>query len=485
MTILNFADHALGMDALVTVTLYQELKGLKAGTATKQQRIEKLQLFNTALDATLAWLGPYSHSGFTVTLDSATVKFYPRVMRYDADQPELVSVISKTCYMCMSARKSFGDATVECGIQDRPLTASHLRGMREAALSRGKKKLAASLGMRNPEVNYRALSRIHTPLLEMRVGGIARVVRADSLHILELGLLKKFFEDSIELLSHTYGPEAVARLNEKFTHIEPPPGRPQMRRWRVGPYREETLDGKDYVTFIWMLPEALVMVRGDISMNKEQEQLFGRLLHLSVKCRELTTKLHFQTIFNRADVQHIQDLVREIRAASPAIFLRERWNFPKSHTLTSLPRYLFDNGIGRCHLGEASHRYLKERIRYLHRRGDYAAELLQVAVDKSYQQLSQPAHVPDSERESIKAYVRYQGGAPTPVTVASLDAVVTAAALSSRARTSTLALSGDWSHSGIYLVDSIKLSPQLPLIRAGLFIMHLFLTRNWYVAKMR
>lgn len=248
-----------------------------------------------------------------------------------------------------------------------------------------------------------------------------------------------------------------------------------MRRWRIGPNREETLDGEDHVTFIWMLPEALVVVLGDISMNRESEQLFGRPLHLSVKCRKLTTKLHFQTSFNRADVQRIQDLVREIRTASPVIFLRERWNFPKSHTLTSLPRYLFDNGIGRCHRGEASHRCLKERIRYLHRRADYAAELLEIAVAKSYQQLSQPARIPDSEGDSFKAYVRYQGGVPRPVTVARLDAVVRAAALSSRARTSTLVLSEAWSHSGIYLVDSIKLSPQLPLIRAGLCLLQFVL----------
>lgn len=60
--------------------------------------------------------------------------------------------------------------------------------------------------MRNPRVNYRGWSEAHAPLIDPRVGGIARLVRADDLHVNILGTVKKIYQD----LSVLLGPKGVA-----------------------------------------------------------------------------------------------------------------------------------------------------------------------------------------------------------------------------------------------------------------------------------
>src|SRR5690606_37548978 len=106
-------------------------------------------------------------------------KLYPRVIAYDADQPELVALIGKTCYLCTAQAASFGDTNLVCSRDHPPLTVRTLKRLRDRALHRGEKTAIAARGMRNPRVNYRAWSEAHAPLIDPRVGGIARLVRAD------------------------------------------------------------------------------------------------------------------------------------------------------------------------------------------------------------------------------------------------------------------------------------------------------------------
>src|SRR5690554_2718722 len=179
--------------------MFQEVRAVSGCVLSPLQRQLKLQLFNLALDATFAWLNAYQTDGLTVTLDCGRVKFYPRLLRYDGDQLKLVSIVGKTCYLCMCSKGAFADPRVECMDNDSPntrrLTTANLRVLRHEAKYGGRKSLCASLGLRNPNVCYRLLLAVHTPFVDMRVGGIPRMIRADELHVVELGLLKKFHED--------------------------------------------------------------------------------------------------------------------------------------------------------------------------------------------------------------------------------------------------------------------------------------------------
>src|SRR3546814_1471468 len=54
------------------------------------------------------------------------------------------------------------------------------------------------------------------------VGGTADLVRADELHIVKLGLLKKIYEDTAELLQVSFGKEMINVLSRAFAAIEVP-----------------------------------------------------------------------------------------------------------------------------------------------------------------------------------------------------------------------------------------------------------------------
>lgn len=473
LSVLHFDEARVGLEQSITVTLYQEVRGLKNASPKKKQRHERLQLLNLALDATVAWLDSYARNGVHIHLDGnrSPTKFYPRILRYDADQPELVAIVGKTCYLCMGSKADFGDPELECGNnhdkRTTRLSAAKLKALLNFSFS-GKKALCASRGMRNPSVSYRLLSAAHSPLIEARVGGIPRLIRADSLHILELGLLKKFFEDFTELMTQTFGSQSNAlwTVNSKFIQIRTTP----LTRFSQGPFRTDELGGSEYVSFIWQLPEALVQARGELTETDSDSihsVLLSVLRHAHL-CRELTFKLRFQSKFNSGDndAEHIASLVRHIRSEGHNVFLRKHWDFPKSHTLSAFSN--LENGIGSCHRGEAAHRYLKERIRYLHRRGDYAGELLQLAVSKELQQLLRPPH----QSQSSKTCVRYQNGVPTLLTDASLDGVVSRAVVTTAARSAVRGLSEacQWEQAGIYLVGSVKPNADLPFIHPGTMV---------------
>src|SRR3546814_16047964 len=111
------------------------------------------------MDATMT----YMREGFHVTFSGENQrvrKLYPRLLRVDGDQPELVTLVGKTCYLCWSRADAFGDTSVECstkpGEVERmedyfradPLTASTLNALRIAALHHRKAAAGAAQGFR-------------------------------------------------------------------------------------------------------------------------------------------------------------------------------------------------------------------------------------------------------------------------------------------------------------------------------------------------
>lgn len=476
LQLLHFDEDSVGLDTFVTATLYQEVRAEKGATITPFMRQLKLQLFNLALDATCSWFRDYQNTGFTVAMDSGNIKFYPRLLRYDGDQPELVGIVGKTCYLCMANRVLFGDPAVECmdpGTRaSDALTANKLRALRHAALYASKKKLCADLGMRHPNVSFRMLSCQHAPFIDAHVGGIPKLIRADELHIVELGLLKKMFEDVQELLP----PEALKTVNNTFAALTTPPKstRLHVAHFVNGPYAIDTPSADEFTSFAVQLPEVIVTVRAQLgealssTRNSEAEQLptvVRQLLKLVLWCRELTIYLRTKVLLSDECVHHIKVLICKIRTHSPMVFgtVREKWNFPKSHTLSAFVRQIRENGIGRCHRGEAAHRYMKERVKYVNRRDDYAAHMLAKNMEMESRNMRAVPRAP----KAAQTYVKYEKGFPMSVTEARLQCIVQRTALSSLARTKAVELHHIWQDANIYFVDVVKTQSTIPPLRAG------------------
>ena len=90
-----------GLDLMVTTTLYCEPQLRSAAALSAFQKDVKLQILNLAIDATFAWLHHAMKVGVEVQLNEGpSIRLYPRILAYDGDQPELVSIIGKTCYLC-------------------------------------------------------------------------------------------------------------------------------------------------------------------------------------------------------------------------------------------------------------------------------------------------------------------------------------------------------------------------------------------------
>src|SRR3546814_4821777 len=159
----------------ITASFFQEPRlrklcaddGKKRSSLSQTERAIKLQCLNVALDAAITWMDHASLHGVCLQLDDnrPPIKLYPRLIAYDGDQPEIVSIVSKTCYMCTSARANFAQDSAEC-CASKKLTVKLLRRMRNCALLERRKADICAMGMRQPEVNFRLWSMRHHPFVD-------------------------------------------------------------------------------------------------------------------------------------------------------------------------------------------------------------------------------------------------------------------------------------------------------------------------------
>src|SRR3546814_16366245 len=120
------------------------------------------------MDATMTWFHWYMKNGLYVQFENpqATRKLYPRLLRIDGDQPELVTLVGKTCYLCWSRADAFGDNSVECstkpGEVERmedyfradPLTATTLNALRNDLLHHRQPAPVDEPGCRPHSLNF-------------------------------------------------------------------------------------------------------------------------------------------------------------------------------------------------------------------------------------------------------------------------------------------------------------------------------------------
>jgi hypothetical protein len=368
------------LDRFVTATMYEEPRLCKGTVLNGKQKAVKLQVFNLALDATFAWFHEAMHHGTLLSIRGETRRLYPRILVYDGDQPELVAVIGKTCYLCSAHAEAFDDVDGVCGKDYRPLTVDTLKQMRQRALHGGEKTAVAAAGMRHPAVNYRAWSAAHAPLIDPQVGGIARLVRADDLHVNVLGTVKKIFEDLSELL----GREGVAVLNAGFCEVRIPPlntGAVQLQRFSAGPWSLSNVRGNDLINFIWQCPEVLLRQRLlEMDLGHSHDTL-SNILQTVALAREVLIVTHAKHHIRGTDVAELHVLIVRLRKLLKTTFMgvRDRWKFPKFHTMSAFITQIADRGVGSTYRGEATHRYLKQDARHTPRRqGNTEALLMKV-----------------------------------------------------------------------------------------------------------
>lgn len=389
---------------------------------TPRQRAIKLQILNLAVDAAVAWMRDAAQQGVLLRLaDGAqTVKLYPRLVAYDGDQPELVSLVGRTCYMCRCVRGEFGDVAIECCGSNTAVDVTLLRRMRTAALHNRQKTEMATLGMRNPEVNYRLWSRAHHPFVDSRQGGIAAVVRVDDLHVTVLGTVKKLFEDLQLLLRNEFGGDHVIKLLES-TFAEMARNLPEV----AGIAKIHALFSKDspdadfYRSMIFQMPQALITC-GEQIVEKGRRQTTETLLHKVYYAvhltREVVVELRFRRSYNDGEVEALRALTEELRRALQNAFstVRGNWGFPKYHTMSAFAHTVRERGIGRCYRGEAGHRRKKELLKFTTRRGGNLDFLRRVLEDE--EQRCWSVQQTQSQATAAACRVRHRHGVSVAVT---------------------------------------------------------------------
>lgn len=333
------------LDLSVTAASYIECKMRKTGdnwsdkreSLSPFQRALKIQLLNYAAEAAISWLQGRATDGVTITLpDGRTLLVFPRLIAYDADQPELVSLVGKTCYMCWASKKDFSH---ECSVEPAtpPLTAVMLRRLQLYA-NQGLKTKVAERGFRNPCASYRMWSPANSPFIDSSVGGFPRFVRADDLHITVLGTVKKFYEDTKALLTFIYGTGGHLKFEAALTQIVVPPIDTSLRlhKFKHGVWAVESPGGDDYTSFMLQAPEAIVRLT-QATLEQESDNRLQRLLHAAVLARHVMVTLRVKRIFTRTDIQDLRRLTGELREALQGAFhyVRKSWQFPKFHTMTA------------------------------------------------------------------------------------------------------------------------------------------------------
>lgn len=329
-----------------------------------------------------------------------------------------MALIGKTCYLCTAQAASFGDTNLVCSRDHPPLTVRILKRLRDRALHRGEKTAIAARGMRNPRVNYRAWSEAHAPLIDPRVGGIARLVRADDLHVNILGTVKKIYEDMSLLL----GPKGVAALNDSFCRVQLPTTNATLlplQRFAGGPWNLPNVRGNDLINFIWQCPEALLRCRLHLMDLGHSDAMLNDVLQAIVLAREVLIVTHTPQRIGEAETTEIGSLILRLRQSLKKAFspVRTRWKFPKFHTMSALSVQLPDRGVGDTARGEAKHKYLKEVARHTARRQNNVAPLLRMVLCREAQQRSQE---PSIERATRRYRCVHTGSVARALTEQSL-----------------------------------------------------------------
>ena len=380
MELAHFCESEVhGLDLMVTTTLFQEPKIRSGIVLNGRQKAVKLQVLNLAVDASFAWLHNAMRNGVQVYLDDSDtpLRLYPRIIAYDGDQPELVSLIGKTCYMCWSHSEQFDNPNTCCSEDYAPLTAQLIRNLRELALNRGRKTDVQTIGMRHPEVNFRCWSTAHAPLIESRIGGIPRLVRADDLHINVLGTVKKIYDDLFEYLDK----DGIAIVENGFAAVKLSAASCatlQLQSLGSGVWNVPNVGGNILRSFIWQLPEVLLRERLQLLELGHPHRELAKIFQAVVLAREVLVVTHCQRRFGADQARQLRTLISQLRSGLMTAFksVRDQWNFPKFHTMSAFVSQIQDRGIGSTYRGEAKHRYLKEHAAYTPRRQDNALSLL-------------------------------------------------------------------------------------------------------------
>jgi hypothetical protein len=324
------------LDLAVTATLYTE--------PSEATRSSKIRIVNFAADLTMAWFHCRAVSGVRCRVAGRDVLLYPRLLVYDADQPEAVSLIGKTCYACLAKRSEFGETDLSCSVEpNTPLNTRMLRTFQLLA-TQGAKGQVASHGMRNPCEPYRLWSPTHHPFIDQRVGGIPRYVRVDDLHVTLLGTAKKFVQDLQELLKLLYGGgrDAVLRIfEEALDEIVLPRSVDKLVHYSrfVKPlWLTESLGGDELSSFTIQAPEAIVrFFQHQHHASCDARKAMARVLEAAVVARHVMLMLRVKRKFYPADIDELGAKTMQLRVLLQAAFrpVRSRWHFPKNHTMTA------------------------------------------------------------------------------------------------------------------------------------------------------
>ena len=131
-------------------------------------------------------------------------------------------------------------------------------------------------------------------------------------------------------------------------------------------------------SFIWQLPEVLLRERLQLLELGHLHRELAKIFHVVVLAREVLVVTHCQRCFGAEQARQLRTLFSQLRSGLMTAFepVRDRWNFPKFHTMSAFVSQIPDRGIGSTYRGEAKHRYLKEHAAYTPRRQDNSLSLL-------------------------------------------------------------------------------------------------------------